>query len=175
MGSKYLIWKSGTHEAESRGAYHPENLKNPPSILDSKPLTSQSQNMSSMASITVFFGVLLNVVGLVGFFGTGAAHPTALIPCALGVLLIICGLLARIEKIRMHIMHVAVLIGLLGFGATVSSYGLLFAVLKQTAGDKTNSAIAKMATALLCGLFVARCIQSFVEARVLKKQGKKAY
>jgi hypothetical protein len=72
-------------------------------------------------------------------------------------------------------MHVAVLVGLLGFGATVTSYGMLFAVLKQTAGDKTNSSIAKMATALLCGLFVARCIQSFIEARLLKKQGKKAY
>ena len=131
--------------------------------------------MTSMSSISVVFGILLNVVGLVGFFGTGAAHPTALIPCGLGLLLIICGLLARIEKIRMHVMHVAVLVGLLGFGATVSSYGLLFAVLKQTAGDKTNSSIAKMATALLCALFVARCIQSFVEARMLKKQGKKGY
>jgi len=131
--------------------------------------------MTSMSSISVVFGILLNIVGLVGFFGTGAAHPTALIPCALGILLIICGLLARNEKIRMHVMHVAVLVGLLGFGATVSSYGLIFAVLKQTAGEKTNSSIAKMATALLCGLFVARCIQSFVEARVLKKQGKKAY
>ncbi len=131
--------------------------------------------MTSMPSISVVFGILLNIVGLVGFFGTGAAHPTALIPCALGILLIICGLLARNEKIRMHVMHVAVLVGLLGFGATVSSYGLIFAVLKQTAGEKTNSSIAKMATALLCGLFVARCIQSFVEARVLKKQGKKAY
>ncbi len=131
--------------------------------------------MTSMSSISVVFGILLNIVGLVGFFGTGAAHPTALIPCALGILLIICGLLARNEKIRIHVMHVAVLVGLLGFGATVSSYGLIFAVLKQTAGEKTNSSIAKMATALLCGLFVARCIQSFVEARVLKKQGKKAY
>ncbi len=131
--------------------------------------------MTSMPSISVVFGILLNIVGLVGFFGTGAAHPTALIPCALGILLIICGLLARNEKIRIHVMHVAVLVGLLGFGATVSSYGLIFAVLKQTAGEKTNSSIAKMATALLCGLFVARCIQSFVEARVLKKQGKKAY
>lgn len=143
--------------------------------FDSGAVTWHSPIMSSMSTISIFFGILLNVVGLVGFFGTGAAHPTALIPCGLGLLLILCGLLARIEKIRMHVMHVAVLVGLLGFGATVTSYGMLFAVLKQTAGDKTNSSIAKMATALICGLFVARCIQSFVEARLLKKQGKKGY
>lgn len=131
--------------------------------------------MNSMSAISIIFGILLNVVGLIGFFGTGAAHPTSLIPCGLGLLLVICGLLARIEKIRMHVMHVAVLVGLLGFGATVSAYGMLLAVLKQTAGDKTNSSIAKMATALICGLYVARCIQSFVQARLLKKQGKKAY
>lgn len=128
-----------------------------------------------MPVISIIFGILLNVVGVIGYFGTGATHPTALIPCGLGLLLIICGLLARNEKIRMHVMHVAVLVGLLGFGATVSGYGMLFAVLKQTAGDKTNSSIAKMATALICGLYVARCIQSFVKARLLKKQGKKAY
>ena len=115
------------------------------------------------------------MVGLIGFFGTGATHPTALIPCGLGLLLIICGLLARHEKIRMHVMHVAVLVGLLGFGATVSAYGMILAVLTQTAGEKASSSIAKMATALICGLYVVRCIQSFVQARLLKKQGKKAY
>jgi len=128
-----------------------------------------------MSAISIIFGILLNVVGLIGFFGTGATHPTSLIPCGLGLLLAVCGLLARIEKIRMHVMHVAVLVGLLGFGATVSAYGMLVAVLKQTAGDKTNSSIAKMATALLCGLYVVRCIQYFVQARLLKKQGKKSY
>ena len=128
-----------------------------------------------MPATSIIFGILLNVVGLIGFFGTGATHPTALIPCGLGLLLIICGLLARNEKIRMHVMHVAVLVGLLGFGATVSAYGMILAVLTQTAGEKASSSIAKMATALICGLYVVRFIQSFVQARLLKKQGKKAY
>ncbi|KAB2638916.1 MAG: hypothetical protein DVB30_05400 [Verrucomicrobia bacterium] len=128
-----------------------------------------------MIPVTLVIGLLLNVVGLVGFFGTGGIHYTALIPCALGVSLILCAIFARNPKIHMHVMHVAVLIGLLGFAATVSAFSKLLIVLKYPAAENGSAAIAKMATALLCGLFVARCIQSFVEARVLKKKGKQAY
>jgi hypothetical protein len=34
MVNKDLIWNSGTHEAESGGAYHPKNLKNKEPSLD---------------------------------------------------------------------------------------------------------------------------------------------
>ena len=128
-----------------------------------------------MPAITILFGVLLNVVGLIGFFATGAAHPTALIPCALGIVLLICGLLARNEKIRMHVMHVAVLIGLLGFGATVTSFAKFGSVVQNGSTNHGGAAIAKMATGFLCGLFVLRCIQSFIDARTAKKQGKTSY
>jgi hypothetical protein len=74
--------------------------------LDSSHSIWHPRFMNSMSAISIIFGILLNVVGLVGFFGTGAAHPTSLSPCGLGLLLVICGLLARIEKIRMHVMHV---------------------------------------------------------------------
>jgi len=128
-----------------------------------------------MIPITIVIGLLLNVVGLAGFFGTGAIHYTALIPCILGVLLILCGIIARNPKLHMHVMHVAVLIGLLGFGATVSAFAKLPNVLKYAGAENENAAIAKMATALLCGIFVILCIRSFVMARLLKKQGKAGY
>ena len=128
-----------------------------------------------MIPITIIIGLLLNVVGLVGFFGTGAIHYTALIPCILGVILVLCGIIARNPKLHVHVMHVAVLIGLLGFGATVSAFAKLPNVLKYAGAENENSAIAKMATALLCGIFVILCVRSFVVARLLKKQGKKAY
>jgi hypothetical protein len=128
-----------------------------------------------MPSISIIFGILLNIVGLTGFFGTGATHPTALIPCVLGILLILCGIIARNQKLHMHAMHAAVLVGLIGFAATVSAYTKIPSLLHHTAGEKGNAYLSKMATALLCGLFVARCIQSFVQARLLRKKGVKPY
>lgn len=128
-----------------------------------------------MIPTTIIIGLLLNLVGLVGFFATGAIHYTALIPCILGAILVLCGIIALNPKLHMHVMHVAVLVGLLGFGATVSAFAKLPNVLKFAGAENENAAIAKIATALLCGLFVILCVRSFVVARLLKKQGKKGY
>lgn len=119
-----------------------------------------------MSTLAIIFGLLLNLVGLVGFFGTGATHYTALIPCALGLLLILSGLVARCEHLHKHAMHVAVLVSLLGFVATVSALGKIPLLLDHAAGDKTPSLIAKVATALLCGIFFILCVRSFVRARL---------
>jgi hypothetical protein len=128
-----------------------------------------------MIPFTIVIGILLNIVGLVGFFGTGAIHYTALIPCALGLLLILCGILARIPRLHMHAMHLAVLIALLGFGATVSSFSMLGILLQDSGAEKGHAAISKMSTALLCGIFVVFCIRSFVVARLARKAGKQGY
>ena len=40
-----------------------------------------------MAKVTIVFGVLLIILGLVGFYGTGAIHHTALIPTWFGLAL----------------------------------------------------------------------------------------
>ncbi len=47
-----------------------------------------------MAKLTIVFGVLLIAVGITGYVMTGSAHPTALIPCWIGLVLVIAGALA---------------------------------------------------------------------------------
>ena len=125
--------------------------------------------MVSMSTTSIVFGLLLNAIGLSGYFGTGAAHPTALIPCGLGILLIVSGLLARNPKLHMHAMHVAVLIALLGFGATVSATSKIPLLLNHSADTQGAAYLAKIATALVCGIFVILCMRSFVMARLLRK------
>lgn len=122
-----------------------------------------------MSTLSILFGFLLNLVGLIGFFGTGATHYTALIPCALGLLLILSGIVARKEHLRRHAMHVAVLVSFLGFVATASAFAKIPLLLDHTAGDKSPAIIAKIATALLCGIFFVLCLRSFVQARLMKK------
>jgi predicted membrane-bound spermidine synthase len=77
-----------------------------------------------MAKVTLVFALLLVVLGLAGYFYTGAIHPTALIPLWFGVALGIGGFLAisPSEKRRKIFMHINVTIGVIGFfGAAITA------------------------------------------------------
>ena len=78
-----------------------------------------------MAKVTIVFGVLLIALGLVGFFGTGSTHPTALIPTWFGLALGIGGILAisPSESRRKLFMHINVTIGLLGLIGAAAEVG----------------------------------------------------
>ena len=64
---------------------------------------------SSMPSVTIVYGAILTVIGLTGYFATGQASVTALIPAFLGVPVAICGLLARNERLLKHAMHLSLI------------------------------------------------------------------
>ncbi len=120
-----------------------------------------------MAKLTIVFGVLLLLVGIAGFWLTGHKAPTALIPSLIGLLLAVSGALAHTEdaKKRMLWMHIAVTVGLLGFLGTIKS---AFDVFELSRGANLPHPIAieeKATTCLLCLLFVAFCVRSFIEAR----------
>ena len=121
-----------------------------------------------MPTTTIFCGVLLILIGVIGYgygMSGGAASPTALIPAVLGLILAILGFLAKAkEDLRKHIMHAAVLIGLLGALATASSFFKIPALLNGTA-DRPAAVIAQAATAAVCLVFVVLCVKSFVDAR----------
>jgi len=110
-----------------------------------------------MYKITIVFGALLIITGLAGYFGTDTKSLTALIPSAIGIILLICGFLAVNEKNKMMAMHIAALIGLLG------ALGLIPQLLKE--GQPTAALISKVTTLVLCVVFVGLCVRSFIQAR----------
>jgi hypothetical protein len=119
-----------------------------------------------MAKTTILFGVLLISVTLaVIAYNGGFQSVTVLIPSFLGIVIAICGLLALDEKKRMHAMHAAVTIGLLGALACI---GQGTGQLMKIGTDKAPS-IDKLAsvwtTGALCTVFVVLCVQSFIAAR----------
>ena len=118
-----------------------------------------------MANITIIFGILLILLGLGGWFGSGGASITALIPAAFGIVLLILGVIARNEKARKHAMHVAVIVGLLGFFGSASGLVSLPAVLSGESVARPAAVIAKSIMAVLSLLYVARCVKSFIDAR----------
>ena len=106
-------------------------------------------------------GTLLILTGVAGYLLSEKAGPvTALIPAAPGLLLIVCGLIARTSLRALKIaMHVAALVGLLGLLAAVG------ALIARWDGTFGLAQTVQAAMAIICGLFLALCVKSFRDAR----------
>ena len=113
-----------------------------------------------MPNIAIAFGAALIILGIVGFLPHRA--PTALIPSYVGAAIAICGLVALKPNLRKHAMHAAAMIATLAFIAT--AWRLIVALLRGGA-PSTLALIAQIGTALITGVFVVLCIQSFIAAR----------
>ena len=118
-----------------------------------------------MAKPTIGFGVVLIILGLGGYFGSGMVSPTALIPAVFGVLLAILGAMSRDEKRKKMTMHIAVTIGLLGFIGTVSGLFELPTLLAGGAVARPMAVVSKSIMAVLMAVYVGMCVKSFIDAR----------
>lgn len=119
-----------------------------------------------MGPIAIAFGLLLTLLGG-GFYVYGdMQHITALIPAFFGLPLIVLGVVALNDKFRMHAMHGAALLGLIGFGMPA------FMVIKGlAAGDAFGVAKGEQtAMSVLCAVFLALCVKSFIDARIARKK-----
>ncbi len=113
---------------------------------------------------TILFGLLLVAVGMGGYFLGGAKNHMALFPAVLGVAMFVCGMVAAQGAMRMLAIHVAALIGVIGF------LGPLVTLFKDAAN--TAAVLAKGLTSALCLMFVLMCVNSFLEVRRARKAGK---
>ena len=115
-----------------------------------------------MVRLTLVIAGLLLVVGVVGYAIPEGRHVTALIPAAVGVLLGVCGLLALLgESLRMHAMHAAMAIALLGALMTLEPISRLLR--GATVGAVTLTATIVMALLLIVYLVLG--VRSFIRAR----------
>jgi len=119
------------------------------------------QRSDSVAKIALVFGILLMVLGVASFVGTGSEHKTALIPAYFGAAIGVCGAIATRPNLRMHAMHVAAMVGSIGL------IGALVMVIKAlTNGIQRPTAFwCQVIMLALCGLFIALCVRSFIAAR----------
>jgi hypothetical protein len=117
-----------------------------------------------MPSTAILFGRLLILVGIIGY-GYGMyndnASLTAMIPAVFGLVLMILGhLAASKENLRKHLMHAAVVVGLLGF---IIPMGRILSKVSDFSLTFASTMILSMA--ILCLVFVLLCVKSFIAAR----------
>jgi hypothetical protein len=117
-----------------------------------------------MPRITVIFSLVYIALGLVGYLLTGGVHMTALIPAFIGVILLVLGLLGRKKNLRAHVMHAALLIGLMALLGTARSLLKLPAAFDGTA-ERPEAIFAQAATAVLSVVYLALGVRFFIAAR----------
>lgn len=117
-----------------------------------------------MPSLTLALGVVLIIVGLAGYFLTGAVSLTALIPAAFGLVIAVLGLIARDPRMRKHAMHAAVVIALLGFLGSVRGLAQLGALFDGTAA-RPAAVVSQTIMAVLTLVYIVMAVRSFVQAR----------
>jgi hypothetical protein len=117
-----------------------------------------------MPRITVVFSLIYIVVGVAGYFLTGGVHKTALIPAFIGAVLLVLGLLGGKENLRKHVMHAALLVGLLALLGTFRGLLNLPAAVDGTAA-RPGAVFAQAATAVLSLIYLALGVRSFIAAR----------
>ena len=118
-----------------------------------------------MPSTSILCRGLLILIGIIGYvYGmmNGNASVTALIPAFFGIILALMGLIAQSkESLRKHLMHVAVIVGLLGFIIPAAR------ILSKISSISFSSAafLSQLAMSLICLVFVILCVKSFIDAR----------
>jgi hypothetical protein len=117
-----------------------------------------------MASTTIALGVVLIVLGLVGYFLTGAASVTALIPAFFGLVIAMLGLMARSESRRALAMHIAVFVALLGFLGSFRGLLQIGDVFDGTAA-RPAAVISQAIMAVLTLGYLVMAVRSFMAAR----------
>ena len=121
-----------------------------------------------MPKVTIVFGLLLcGLSAAVLLIKQEFKMGTWLIPSAVGLPLILLGLVAaKSAASRMHVMHAAVTIALLGgLVALVQGIRQVIGLLFQDKPILPLAAGMIWAMTLLCFIFVGLCVQSFIAAR----------
>ncbi len=113
---------------------------------------------------------MLILLGLAGFvfweqLGSEKQSPTALIPAFFGLPLVVLGVLAGKPNMRKHAMHGAAMIGLLGLLGTIRGFIAALQWMGGTTPARPAAVAFQAIMAVLCAVFVALCVRSFIEAR----------
>ncbi len=126
--------------------------------------------MSAMPILAIIFGVLLDFLGTVTWSMSENRSITALIPSFFGTAILVCGILAKLKPdLRKHLMHVAAAVALLGTAGGLGMGLPKLGALIQGTAERPMAAGAQLGMGVLCLIFLALCVKSFIAARRARK------
>ena len=122
--------------------------------------------LANMTIVGIMQGFFLIVIGIIFYlFPEDKQSVTALIPSFIGLGLLIPGYLAYTnENMKMHAMHAAVLVSLIG------TLGGAMGLPDMIAGDFNRPTIARLLLLIFCGEYMIFSIMSFRAARIKREQ-----
>jgi len=129
-----------------------------------------------MPTLSVMFGIVLAALGLVAYlnpaplgvgkdgFPATSGHPSSLSPVAIGLILVVAGVLSMARPgARKHAMHAAAAASLLG------TIGGLVPVILRNFHVQEVAVKVGLGMAVLSAIFLAMCVNSFIQARKARK------
>jgi hypothetical protein len=117
-----------------------------------------------MTRLTFAIGGILTVVGIVAYVVTGAASVTALIPTFVGLLLLVCAVLARRPTLHRHSIQAALVIAVLGAAGSLMNVVKLGDVFAGTA-QRPSAVVVSTIMFVLLVLYIIMGVRSFIAAR----------
>jgi len=118
-----------------------------------------------MEKVTVGLGGVLILLGVGAYAISGGASVTALIPSFFGIVFLGLGLLALKQSLMKHAMHAASVLALLALGGTGGGVVKSIRMALGAEIQRPQAAIVQAIMFVPCGVFLALCIKSFIDAR----------
>ncbi|MFU8860667.1 MAG: hypothetical protein ACNA8K_09600 [Cyclonatronaceae bacterium] len=118
-----------------------------------------------MPKITKYLGILLIVMGLLSYFGSGMISITAMIPAFFGVFFLAGGILAEKENLRKLVMHVAVLVAVLALLGTFRGLMNFFGYLGGGELERPLAVTMQAVMAVIMMAYIFMAVRSFIQAR----------
>lgn len=118
-----------------------------------------------MSQMTILTGAVLACIGVAGYFASGMASVTALIPVGFGAALALLGVRAKHPDRRKMAMHLAALVAVLGMAGSAQGVPAVIAMIGGADVARPAAQVARALMFTVCLVFVVACIRSFIEAR----------
>ena len=118
-----------------------------------------------MAKLSIAYGVIFILMGLISYLGISSESITALIPAFFGIPMLGLGWLGLNEKYLKHAMHVAAVLMLLGFFGTIGGLIKFFKMLGGIQPERPAAVTIQAIIALMSLVFLILAGKSFIDAR----------
>ena len=120
--------------------------------------------MTPVRLLALSTGAVLILVGVLAYVLSGTSSLTAFIPSLVGLLLVVCGLLAGRESLRRHAMHASAVVALLGFLGSLMNAIRIGDVISGAA-ERPAAILSSFVMAVLLLIYLVAAIRSFIQVR----------